>query len=186
MITYIAFLRGINVGGKNIIKMTELKRVFEALGLFEVQTYIQSGNVLFKALENEDYLRNRIEHELNVVFGRTIPVVLRTAAELECIIMNCPFSPDEVSNAESSSGVESLYVAFLAKEPQNDKVKSLEAYKSDQDNFKIVGRDIFLLFSNSIRNSKLANNLQKIDNSATVRNWKTISKLSSMAIEMET
>ena len=63
MIIYnIALLRGINVGGKNIIKMADLKRAFETIGLGSVQTYIQSGNVLFKSNEEEEPLRKKIEH----------------------------------------------------------------------------------------------------------------------------
>ena len=178
-------LRGINVGGKNIIKMAELKRVFEAIGLYKIQTYIQSGNVLFKSVEDEESLRNKIEHELEVVFGFPITVILRTAVEFESIILNCPFSQVEITLAKSCSGVESLYVSLLANVPLNEKVRYLNCYKSDHDDFKIVGRDVFLLFGNSIRNSKLANNLQKLDVPATVRNWKTITKLSSLAKAME-
>jgi len=66
MAIYVALLRGINVGGKNIIKMSDLKRTFEAMGLCRVQTYIQSGNVLFESNEKEKLLRKRIEHEIEL------------------------------------------------------------------------------------------------------------------------
>ena len=98
MTIYIALLRGINVGGKNIIKMSDLKRVFEGIGLYEVQTYIQSGNVLFKSNEEEEALRMKIEHEIAKVFGFSVPVILRTATELKQIIRNCPFSEEEASS----------------------------------------------------------------------------------------
>ena len=113
MAAYIALLRGINVGGKNIIKMAELKQVFEAIGLCEVKTYIQSGNVLFRSNEEEEPLRKRIENEIELTFGFPVSVVLRTAAEMERISFNCPFSEEEISEAESSSEAESLYVALL-------------------------------------------------------------------------
>lgn len=181
MTIYIALLRGINVGGKNIIKMAELKRIFEAIGLSEVQTYIQSGNVLFKSNDEEEFVRKNIENEIEVNFGLTITVVLRTAAELEQIILNCPFSEEEVLEAESASKVESLYVSLLIHAPSQEKIQILNTYKTDSDEYQILNRDIYLLLNHSIRDSKLANNLKKLDVTATVRNWKTINKLSMLA-----
>jgi uncharacterized protein (DUF1697 family) len=181
MTTYIALLRGINVGGKNIIKMIDLKRVFEAMGLCEIQTYIQSGNVLFKSNETEELLRKKIEHEIKVTFGFSVTVTLRTSEELEGIIRNCPFSAEEVLKAESTSEGESLYVAFLTNAPLQENIERFDTYRSESDEYKIVGREVFLLFHNSIRNSKLANNLQKLDVPATTRNWKTINKLAILA-----
>lgn len=181
MSVYIALLRGINVGGKNIIKMADLKRTFEAIGLSQVQTYIQSGNVLFVSDEEEEPLRKRIEHEIETVFGLAVTVVLRTAAELEDIIRNCPFSEEEISEAESSSEGERLYVSLMTQVPSQEGIERLDSYRSESDEYRIEGREVYLLFRHSIRNSKLANNLQKLDVPATVRNWKTISKLEALA-----
>lgn len=174
MTIYIALLRGINVGGKNIIKMAELKKVFEEIGLCDVKTYIQSGNVLFKSNEDEESLRKKIEHEIEEVFGLSVKVVLRTAEELEQIILNCPFSMEE-----------SLYVSLLTHAPSKENIERLNVYRSESEEYKIVGREVYLLFRNSIRNSKLANNLQKLDVPATVRNWNTINKLVTLAKNME-
>ncbi|GLC30113.1 DUF1697 domain-containing protein [Clostridium omnivorum] len=185
MTVYIALLRGINVGGKNIIKMADLRQVFESIGLCEVKTYIQSGNVLFKSNEAEEVLCNKIEHEIEAVFGTSVKVILRTAAELEQIILNCPFSKDEVIEAEAVSDAESLYVALLAHSPLKEKLQCIDVYRSESDKYNIVGRDVYLLFNNSIRNSKLANNLYKLDVPTTVRNWKTLSKLHALAKTME-
>lgn len=184
MTIYIALLRGINVGGKNIIKMVDLKRMFEVMGLCEVQTYIQSGNVLFKSNEEEEMLRKKIEYEIEAVFGFSVIVVLRTAAELEWIVQNCPFSEEEVSEAKASSEGESLYVSLLTHKPLQEKIEHLNVYRSESDEYRIEGREVFLLFNHSIRNSKLANNLQKLDVPGTVRNWKTISKLNLLAKAM--
>ncbi len=186
MTTYIALLRGINVGGKNIIKMVDLKRVFEAMGLCEIETYIQSGNVLFKSNENEEPLRKKIEHEIEVAFGFSVTVILRTSQELDWIIRNCPFSEEEVLEAEYSSEGESLYVSLLMYAPLQENIERFNAYKSESDEYRIAGREVFLLFHNSIRNSKLANNIQKLDVPATVRNWKTINKLAILAKAKET
>ncbi|WML32997.1 DUF1697 domain-containing protein [Clostridium sp. OS1-26] len=185
MTIYIALLRGINVGGKNIIKMADLKQMFEAMGFCEVKTYIQSGNVLFKSDEDEELLRKKIEHEIEVTFGFSVVVILRTAAELEQIIENCPFSEDAILEAESSAEGESLYVALLPHTPSQEKIEHLMAYKSENEECQIKGREVFLLFRHSIRKSKLANNLHKLDVPATVRNWKTIKKLVVLAKAME-
>lgn len=182
---YVALLRGINVGGKNIIKMADLKRVLEAMGFCEVKTYIQSGNVLFKSNEEEEVLRKRIEEEIKAAFGVSTVVILRTAEELERIIHNCPFSKEAVLEAEASSKGESLYVSLLTNSPSPEKIQVLDAYSDENNEYRAQGRDIFLLFHNSIRNSKLANNLQRVDVPGTVRNWKTINKLATLSKDMK-
>lgn len=185
MTIYIAFLRGINVGGKNIIKMTDLKQVFESMGVWEVQTYIQSGNVIFKSNEEESYLCKKIEYEIKAAFGLSVPVVLRMAAELENIICNCPFPVEEISKAELQSKSECMYVSFLTHIPSTEKIKKLDDYKNESDECRIIGREAFLLLRNGIRNSKLANNLGKLDVPGTMRNWKTINKLNALAKAMK-
>ena len=185
MTIYIALLRGINVGGNNIIKMFDLKAVFEAIGLCEVKTYIQSGNVLFKSNDQEETLRKKIEDEIEKSFGFSVTVILRTAVELKWIIQNCPFIKEVVLKAEASSLGENLYVAFLTQKPLDENIQRLNVYNNESEEYLIKGREIYLLFGNSIRNSKLASNLQKLEVSVTVRNWKTINKLSILAKTME-
>lgn len=181
MITYIALLRGINVGGKNKVKMEALKRMFERLGLCHVRTYIQSGNVVFKSNEEAETLQRRIEHEFEQDFGFSTIIVLRTVEELEGLIKDCPFSKEDIEEAEGASEAKSLYVALLLQNPSQEGIERLSAYRSGSDEFRIEGRDVFLLFHHSIRDSKLANNLHKLDVPMTVRNWKTINKLAELA-----
>ena len=187
MMTYIALLRGINVGGKRIVKMAELKNVLLALGLKDVKTYIQSGNVLFRLDEKVDVLavQGEIEKEIKRVWGFDVPVVMRSVGELEQLIKRCPFSDDEVKQAERQSGKESLYVSFMASVPGNERVNLLKAYESEHESYFVIGREVYLLFRDSIRNSKLASNLQKVDAASTVRNWKTVNKLYELGMEME-
>ncbi|WP_139489099.1 DUF1697 domain-containing protein [Brevibacillus dissolubilis] len=185
MTIHIALLRGINVGGKNIIKMTDLKHTLESIGLTHVQTYIQSGNVLFESPEEEAPLRHRIEQAIEQTFGFPVPVVLRTADELKKTAHSCPFSAEEVSQAESTATGESLHVAFLLDVPSSTSIERLNAAQSQSEEYRLVGRDAYLLFRQSIRNSKLATNLQKLDVPATVRNWKTVNKLVTLATAME-
>ena len=182
---YIALLRGINVGGKNIIKMAALKQMFESIGLYGAQSYIQSGNILFKSNEEELPLQKKIEHEIEKTFGFSISVILREIAEIEGIIRNCPFSKEAILKAESTSEGEVLYVSFMNNEPLQENILRISGYKSESEEYLIEGRNIYLLFSNSIRNSKLASNLHKLEVPATVRNWKTLNKLSLLAKAME-
>lgn len=185
MTIFIALLRGINVGGKNKIKMADLKSMFERIGLSRVKTYIQSGNVLFQTVENEEMLCQKLEQEIVATFGFEVKVILRTSEELKKIAESCPFSKEEIAAAEATAEGESLYVAFLHQEPSQEGIERIEAYKSKTEEYKLVDRDMYLLFPQSILKSKLANNLQKLDVPVTVRNWKTVNKLVSLVNEME-
>jgi len=166
--------------------MIDLKHMFESMGLKMIQTYIQSGNVLFISDKDEVYLRKMIQREILIIFGFVVPVVLRTSTELNQIISNCPFSKDKIMEAELPLVNESLFLSFLKEIPSLDKVETLNQYIDEGDEFKIIGRDIFLLFPHHrIRDSKLIRNMHNIDINATVRNWKTINKLNLLAQEME-
>ncbi len=181
MTIYIAFLRGINVGGKNVIKMADLKQTLQSLGLSKVQTYIQSGNVLFESAEEERPLREKIEKTIHTVFGFSVAVILRTFKELEQIVESCPFSDEEVSLAQLSIEVECLYIALLERAPLPEAVDRINVYKSETDQYQVIGREIYLLFHHSIRESKLAANLDRLGITMTVRNWRTIHKLADLA-----
>lgn len=178
MTIYIAFLRGINVGGHNMIKMAELKQLFETMGFSNVKTYIQSGNVLFESGEKADHLVQRIEQEIKAVFGFSITVVLRTSTELEQIIKNCPFAPNTLSEGES------IHVSLLIAPPSQEGIEKLASSYNDIDEYQIVDQEVYQLFHQSIRNSKLSINLQKLGVAATARNWKTMNKLNEIAKTM--
>ena len=99
--------------------------------------------------------------------------------------MNCPFSENEVSETESLSDSECLYVSLMTHVPIQEKIECLNAYRNESDEYRIIGRDVYLLCRHSISNSKLANNLKKLEVPATVRNWKTINKLAALVKSME-
>lgn len=179
---YIALLRGINVGGKNIIKMAELRRVLEEeAGLSRVQTYIQSGNVLFESGEEKSILHKRIEQAIESAFGISVSVILRMASELRSIAERCPFTEEELAKAAESSVGESLYVSILQEELPVEQVEKLQATDFGEDKYVILGKEIYLLYSNSSRNSKLSSRLDKLGVPATVRNFKTLHKLIDLA-----
>lgn len=185
MTIYIAFIRGINVGGHHKIKMAELRESLEKIGLSDVKTYIQSGNVVFKSIEEKKILCEQIEQSIKKDYGFSCTVVLRTADELEKIINYCPFPEDWIIAAEAASTAESQYVALCTDMLLEEDIKRLDTYKNDREKYHISGQDIYLLFYDSIRNSKLGNSLSKLSVPATVRNWKTLNKLVGMAKEMQ-
>jgi Uncharacterized protein conserved in bacteria len=180
MAVYIALLRGINVGGKNIIKMADLKKMFESLGFSSVQTYIQSGNVLFQSDEDQQALTGQIETEIKAAFHIDAAVILRTTDELQQIVGHCPFSDLDIKKTHSPD-YETLYVAFLACEPLHENIEQLDAYVSEADQYKIIEKNVYLLFHHSIRDSKLAANIHRLNVPSTVRNFKSITKLAELS-----
>ncbi|NHC40291.1 DUF1697 domain-containing protein [Bacillus sp. MM2020_1] len=175
MTIYIALLRGINVGKHNRIKMADLKSLLESMGLEKVKTYIQSGNVLFEAKdEAPQIISKRLEDEISKTFGFPVPVILRTAEEYEQMIRDCPYRVDLLKEGES------IQLAFLADEPSQEKLDLLRTYEGAPDECVIRGKEVYLFLRQSILDSKLATQLPKLGVQATVRNWKTVIKLSTM------
>ncbi|HLO02611.1 MAG TPA: DUF1697 domain-containing protein [Symbiobacteriaceae bacterium] len=172
MTTYIALLRAINVSGKNIIKMADLKQMFERMGLARVQTYIQSGNVLFQSTEEAAPLRQRIEAEIQSVFGLTVTVILRTEAALAQVVARCPFAVDE-----------GLYVSFLAEAPAAAGIEKLMEYPFETEECRVLGEEVYLLYRVRVSDSKVTNSLleKRLGVPSTARNWRTISKLLELA-----
>ncbi|MBK5431924.1 DUF1697 domain-containing protein [Bacillus sp. TH25] len=175
MTIYIALLRGINVGGHKVIKMADLKKVFESIGLKKVKTYIQSGNVVFESEEEISFLKERIECEIKNVFDFDVPVMLRTNDEFINIIKKCPYETHSLLEGES------VHVAFLANPLSEEASKGLLMYNSELEECYIYEKVVYLLFKSSIRNSKLMNRFQKLHTPATVRNWRTVNKLKAIA-----
>jgi uncharacterized protein (DUF1697 family) len=179
MSIYLALLRGINVGGHNIIKMDDLKNVLTNIGLDHVKTYIQSGNVFFKSEKTAEQLQNQIELEIQENFGLSVPVILRTASEFEQMINDCPYPVNSLSEGES------IHVALLAEVPSQEGVKQFLKYKSELEDCHIRGKEVYLFLQISFHKSKLSSQLQKLGVHSTVRNWKTIKKLETMANGIE-
>lgn len=177
MTTSIALLRGINVGGHRLIKMADLKAMFVGMGFDAVQTYIQSGNVIFRAAEPEQLLRQRLERQIELTFGFPVTVALRTAGELARLLANCPFAPDSLPEDAS------LYVALLADTPLQAGVERLLATRTAPDECQVIGREAYLLYRQSMRATQLTNNLleSKLGVAATSRNWRTITTLATMS-----
>jgi uncharacterized protein (DUF1697 family) len=176
MKTFVALLRGINVGGNAMVRMEDLRTLFTGLGHSEVATYIQSGNVIFKSrLGGEDALTGEIEAEIKRKLRISITVVIRSAEDLARIGSKNPFLP------EADSGT--LYVIFLKARPSAEAVKRLAGSAFAPDEFKIVGREIYARYPNGYGRSKMTAALfeGRLGVAATARNWKTVTKLLQLA-----
>jgi len=176
--TFVALLRGINVGGKNKIAMTELRSLFASLGLEDVVTYIQSGNVVFRsqAAADADELSSRIEREIASVFGIAPAVLLRTPTELEKIAERKPYLTGEANLSK-------LHVAFLDQAPAASAAAELDPGRSPPDEFTLRGREIYLRLPNGAGRSKLTIDYfeRRLGVRVTARNWNTLLRLLALS-----
>jgi uncharacterized protein (DUF1697 family) len=173
MNTVIALFRGINVGGKNILPMRELKSLLENLGLRNVKTYIQSGNVVFQIKQGKsNKIVEKIRLQILKNYNFKPKVLLLDLADLHYAIDNNPF--------ETKDG-KALHFFFLASHPESPDLERLFAIKSDSEEFKLI-RNIFYLYApDGIGRSKLAAKVEQyLGVPVTARNWNTISKFSSI------
>lgn len=177
----VALLRGINVGGKNKLPMKELAAMFVDAGCNDVRTYIQSGNVLFRAKPTLDKdIPSLMSASILSRFGYRVPVVTRTTRELQEIVQANPF-------VEHSAEADKLHVAFLSEMPDRADVDALDPNRSSPDEFAVLGREIYLYCPNGLARTKLTNNYfdSTLSTTSTMRNWKTVLKLLDMATHVE-
>jgi len=178
---YTALFKGINVGGKNIVKMDDLKQFFFDLGLQKVKTYIQSGNVVFETDFEETYLQNLIHTGFARYFGFESNVIIRNINEIGTLIEQLPISTTEISAAEAANPqVEHLYIYFLDNLIEQSQIDNVCKEYAGPDILRMGKREVYLLCHQSIRKSKLAIRTTKVFASATFRNWKTVNKLYDM------
>lgn len=172
MTTYLALFRGINVGGKNLIPMKSLIEIFTGSKCENVRTYIQSGNVYFeadKALIAR--LPELILSQTAKKFNYSIPIIVRSDAQLEKVVANNPFPDATDSN--------NLHVMFLADKPASSAVDSLDPNRSPGDTYKVKGQEIYACFGNGMSNTKLTSAYfdSRLKTICTGRNWRTTTRL---------
>jgi uncharacterized protein (DUF1697 family) len=173
---YIALLRGINVGGHKIVKMDQLRKALEALKFEDVKTYVQSGNIVFKApAQPVEALERKIEKKVLHQFGFPVPVIVRSSKQLGDVIKKNRFPEIETSK---------IYVSFLSSVPESASVKRLDASKVVPDQFQYCGQEIYLYLPNGFAGAKLSvNAFEKVLSvSATTRNWNTVTRLYEMSL----
>jgi uncharacterized protein (DUF1697 family) len=182
MAVIISMLRGVNVGGHNKIKMEALRALCESLKLRDAQTYVQSGNVIFRTDERDmPRLTKRIEDGIEKKFGFRPDVILRTAAEMRDVIARNPFA--------KRRGIEpgKLLVSFLASDPGGEGRDKIRQMKCDPEEMRIEGREIYIYFPNGAGRSKLpwAGLGKMLKTAATGRNWNSVTKMLEIAEGME-
>ncbi len=177
--THVAFLRGINVGGKNTLPMQALKAIFEDCGCADVRTYIQSGNVVFTAASRSVARIGRdVEAAIASEHGISSPVVMRSAKELQSAIEAYPF-PDAEEGAR--------HIGFLASKPTQVRIERLDSDRSPRDAFRVIGMDVHLHCPNGVARTKLTNTWfdSVLETTSTMRNWRTACRVLAMATAPE-
>lgn len=169
--TQIAILRGINVSGQKKIIMTELKELFQTLGFVNVQTYIQSGNIVFQS--NETNLALTIKEAIHDRFTFDVPVQVILGEAMQAMMTENPF----LSNNQLDEKF--LHYTFLESVPSHELVDQLKEQEFPGEEFQLVGKVVYLYCPNGYGRAKLNNNFleRKLKVSATTRNHKTVNKL---------
>jgi uncharacterized protein (DUF1697 family) len=176
MNTYIALLRGINVGGRNKLRMRDLVQLLEELGLKNVKTYIQSGNVVFQS-EPADLakLSTEISEAIGESHGFTPQIFILNMKAMQKAMSANPFP-------EGEDEPKSLHLFFLDAIPKDLDLTALEAVQKDSERFELIDDVFYLHAPDGIGRSKLAERVGRGWNvSITARNWRTVNKIMEMA-----
>ncbi len=177
--TFVALLRGINVGGHNKLPMKQLTAIVEGVGGLSVRTYIQSGNIVFEATGDlESRPAEAITKAILADTGIEAPVIVRTVEELREIVDANPYL---------RAGIEpqQLHLGFLADVPKPEDVAELDPKRSPSDAFTVLGSAIYLHLPNGVARTKLTNAYfdSRLKTTSTFRNWRTTLKLLELATE---
>lgn len=171
----IAILRGINVGGKRKILMADLRSLCEKSGMKEVQTYIQSGNVIFEADKSLSDIEwaDKLAQAITKQYGFEVPVIVFPAKQLAKIIQQNPFYEKEKTD------ITHLHLTYLKEKPTKENRVTTEVYNYEPDRFVIKNQAVFIYCEGKYHKSKLTNTFfeKKLKVPATTRNWKTVLKL---------
>lgn len=180
MTTYIALLRGINVGGHNKLPMAALVTLLEDLGLRSVRTYIQSGNAVFRSdMADAADLAPRITAAIEAAHGFAPHVLLLTGDDLRHAAASNPYP-------QATAEPKTLHLYFLAEAPANPDLAMLEDVRGENERFELHDRVFYLYAPDGIGRSKLADKVGKaLDVPQTARNWRTVDRLLRMADEVE-
>jgi uncharacterized protein (DUF1697 family) len=179
---YVALLRGINIGPHKRMKMEKLRASCEGLGFERVRTFIQSGNVIFKAAKlSGDGISKKLSACILADFGFSVEVIARSKDEMGAIIEANPFV------GQRGIDVKKLHVLFLSEVPAAAAVKKLESLTAAPDKLHAAGKEIYFYFPNGVSGSSLWKHpLDRVVSvPATMRNWNTVNSLYQMAVECE-
>jgi len=171
--SWVALLRGINVGGRHKLAMATLRDVLAAAGASDVGTYIQSGNAVFRHPEaDEGALADELAGAIGAAAGFPVPVVLRPAEQWRSLVGALPFPVDDPTR---------VHVAFLPAALPATAWEAIDAESLAPERFEVAGRDVYLSVTDGMARSALAQAVAKVAVDATVRNWRTVCRLAEMA-----
>jgi uncharacterized protein (DUF1697 family) len=177
MTRFVSLFRGINVGGNKIVRMDALKELHESLGLQGVETYIQSGNVVFSS-ENTDVtqIQKVIEDAFAQKFGFQAKVMVRSAGEFNVMIENNPFQNQPMKESKW------VVAMFLASDPISSAWEDIQKTYSGPEELHITGQEVYIYYPEGIGRSKLTNTFleKKLKTMGTARNWNTVLRLQKM------
>jgi uncharacterized protein (DUF1697 family) len=178
MKTFIAFFRGINVGGHNKLPMKELTELLEGLGLSGVRTYIQSGNVVFRAAKGTNaHWSAAIRAAVESRFAFSVWVLVMDAAALAKIADANPYHHAEADH-------KTLHFFFLASKPKSPDMEGLERLRSPTESCALLGTVFYLHAPDGFGKSKLAERVERLLGvEATARNWRTVREVLALAAE---
>jgi uncharacterized protein (DUF1697 family) len=174
--TWVALLRGVNLGARNKISMVDLRELVSQLGAEDVTTYVQSGNVVFRSPGERGDLTQAIESEVRRRLGLDLRVMLRTNAELGELVAGNPFAAHEPDPIK-------LHVTFLAEPPDRGRVSALNVMQFEPDQFRVARDAVYLHCPQGYGRSKLSNAFfeKQLGVAATTRNWRTVTTLAELA-----
>jgi len=178
--THVALLRGINVGGKNIVKMAELRKMLEDLGMDEVATLLQSGNVVFRSdKKSTEELEKLLEAETHKRFGVKPDYLVRTLDQWDRLIERNPF-PDAAKEDPSH-----MLAIPMKKLPEPERVEAVVNRNTGREKVQLAGDCLYAVFPDGIGTSKFAASSDwiKLTSGGTARNWNTVLKIAQLGKE---
>ena len=182
MAVLISMLRGVNVGGHHNVKMDALRALYESLKLRDPHTYVQSGNVIFRTKERDLLvLTKRVQNAIQRRFGFRPDVIVRTSSQLRDVIARNPFAKRRDIHPSR------LLVTFLASNPGPEAREKVLKIKTDPEELRIDGRELYTYYPNGMARPKLSWAVieKMLKTSGTGRNWNTVTKLLEIAEALE-
>lgn len=182
MAVIISLLRGVNIGGHHKMKMDALRDFYESLGLQDAQTYVQSGNVVFRTKEHDfSRLAKRIEDAIEESLGFRPAVILRTSVELKGVISRNPIATRRGIDPKK------LAVMFLKETPTAECLQNALKIKTAPEELWINGREAYIYFPNGMARPKMSWPAieRALKTTGTGRNWNTVTKLFELAQALE-
>ena len=175
MPTYVLLLRGINLGAKRRVAMADLRELLAGLGLDDVRTYLQSGNVVVRTTGSAADVKRKVGPALAARCGFPVDVVVLTKAQLDEVLAHDPF-------AGTAHDRSRYLVVFLEKAPPASWRRAIEARADEPDMVAVHGKEIYLWLPNGIHASRLGRDATGKDvGVATARNWNVVTKLAELA-----